>query len=539
MAIVYGIDLGTTFSSIASISEGDDRPSLVVVESALGQGRQLASELFVEAVNGSPAKAFIGQSAVERSITEGEGLHVAHPKRFIGFPASDRPVWMCAGVEYDPVEMSALLLRKLESAIRTGDPAREISVVVTHPRDYKLPKKQAVEDAVSLCGLHLLQTIDEPVAAALAFFRPDAPEPDGKYLVVDLGGGTLDIAVVAIKDGGPPIVVDGYGDQALGGKDWDDALYEQIIASAQAAHPEFPYEREISTQTRRQLRQLATEWKIGFARRTKQIRRFNTVMHTGSELQTPISVERAAWEAACEPLVERCERAIDKALEAARLAADDVELVLPVGGSVRLPKIQELLARKFPGRVAPIDTPTGVQPDYAVAEGAARYALLLAAQSASRSGVSSEPSVLRTAEGGIQTALANAVNVLVADRKLAVVVAQGAPLPASQTRHFVVEDVGAQLTIAFYEGTRDFAPDGEPPSATLSFQTSLDVRSGDGILVTVDVGPSGRIAARVTHEPSGATIESELRVGEATERNGAAPVSQQSRRAKLSTLMII
>ena len=536
MSTVYGIDLGTTFSSCAALAEGDETPTLIVVDGLASTSTQLASEVFVAPVNGTPARAFVGQGAIEQSIGGGEGLHVVHPKRYVGYPADSRPAWFCSGVEYNPVEMSAVILRKIEAAIRARDASSTISVVVTHPRDYQMPKKQVVEDAVSLTGLTLLQTIDEPVAAALAFFRPGDYHNPGKYLVVDLGGGTLDIALLDVDEDKAPKVIGGYGDQQLGGKDWDDALYRLILESGQAAHPEFPYADGLSKQSHRQLKQLATEWKIKFSqqvRKQKEGRRFTSVMHTGSELITPLLVARSDWETQCTPLIDRVSEGITKALAVRSLADDDIELVLPVGGSIRLARVRELLEERFPGRVAPIDCQGGVRPDFAVAEGAARYAAHL------KPANTTTPSVLQVATDAIETSLANAVSVLVADRQLAEVVGQGEALPTAKTRRFTVDSVGAQLVVAFYEGARTFAPLEEAPSATLAFRPDVGVVAGDAIVVEVSVGPSGRISAHVTHERTQATIQSELRVGEhaAAERTGASARDERIR--KLSTLTIL
>ena len=535
--IVYGIDLGTTFCACAAAEAG-------LMETAsvrLDTDYSLPSAVLLSAM-GSKLQAYVGRSAFERFRED--AVLVEFAKRYIGRPPEDSKTWNIAGETFDPVDISALILRKIVRSIELHEQGSTgpIRAVVTHPRDFHQLQKSATAEAVSAAGIDLIETINEPEAASYTYFEPGGERTAGKYLVFDLGGGTLDIAIFDVPTKGRPLLIGGYGMSQLGGKDWDDAMLEEIFSAANEYHRgRFELSRELSLVGLTKLRQKARLWKEKQGRRTKQEEDLSCTLRNGEEVRTPVMIEYGSWERRCEPLVDQCAAAVELALGKAGIRKDQVTRVLPVGGSVRLRTVQSLLQGTFAGRVDPIDVPGHPNVDTVVAEGATRYASYLVAQSAARTTVTGTHAHARLAEieeSFPQSTLAHGINVraLVHDEDaLSSLLKQNTLVPCSTHKEFQIVGDDA-LEVEIFEGPPGPVSPGQRPSAVLKFPPFVKTRQGERVTIHVDVLNSGRITVSAETE-GGESVAGELHAG--STETGASRTHAPSRGRRLALIDVL
>lgn len=369
--IAVGIDLGTTHSLVAAVRSGaaeclPDAQGRVLLPSVvryLGQGgRQIGYDAV--AAQASDARNTI--ASVKRFM--GRGLHdVAQagqlPYEFVQ-PAdgADKVVGgmvslaTADGVK-SPVEVSAEILATLR--YRAEDTFNDdlYGAVITVPAYFDDAQRQATKDAAKLAGIHLLRLINEPTAAAIAYGLDNASE--GIYAVYDLGGGTFDISILRLTQGVFEVIATG-GDSALGGDDYDAALADWVLQQTGAA-VQTPADKAAIRMAARACKEALTA--------TEKVA-FSADLAGGSVL---FDVKRADFEATTSALTARSMAAVRRALRDAQLAKDEVQGVVMVGGSTRMPQVQQAVADFF-GR-APL---TNLNPDEVVALGAAIQANQLA-----------------------------------------------------------------------------------------------------------------------------------------------------------------
>ncbi len=371
MSKVVGIDLGTTNSVVAVVEGGDP----VVIPSAEG-GRLVPS--VVAFTKGG--ERLVGQTAKRQAVVNPENT-IFSIKRFMGRhydeTAAERttvPYKVAEGKsgdvrvkipvngkEYTPQEISAMILGKLKADAEAylGEPVTQ--AVITVPAYFNDSQRQATKDAGRIAGLDVLRIINEPTAAALAYgLDKKASET---ILVFDLGGGTFDVSVLEVGEGVVE-VRSTNGDTHLGGDDWDQRLVDYIA-------DEFKKENGIDLRNDRQalqrLKEAAEKAKI----------ELSTVMET--ELNLPfitadasgpkhlqMKLSRSKFEQLTEDLLNRVKGPFEAALKDAKLKAPDIDEVVLVGGSTRMPMVQELV-RKLTGK----EPNRSVNPDEVVAIGAA------------------------------------------------------------------------------------------------------------------------------------------------------------------------
>ncbi|MBQ3433514.1 MAG: Hsp70 family protein, partial [Selenomonadaceae bacterium] len=223
--ITYGIDLGTTYSCIARL-DANGNPE--VIRNNEDDSNTVASVVFFENEN----NVVVGQAAKENVETDGERV-VQFVKREIG--KRDTRTYEFDGKIYTPVEISALILTRLKNLVEAQGGTIE-DVVITVPAYFGLEERSATRQAGELAGLHVLSLINEPTAAALSYCARQFQE-DRTVLVYDLGGGTFDVTVLKMSmtqnNSGRDVqkikVLATSGDDRIGGKDWDDRLYNHIL----------------------------------------------------------------------------------------------------------------------------------------------------------------------------------------------------------------------------------------------------------------------------------------------------------------------
>ena len=349
----YGIDLGTTYSCIARL---DSNGNPEVIRNNEDDSNTVASVVFFENEN----NVVVGQAAKENVETDGERV-VQFVKREIG--KRDTRTYEFDGKTYTPVEISALILTRLKNLVEAQGGTIE-DVVITVPAYFGLEERSATKQAGELAGLHVLSLINEPTAAALSYCARQFQE-DRTILVYDLGGGTFDVTVVkmsmAQNDSGSDVqkitVLATGGDDRLGGKDWDDRLFNHILHACCDENGLTP--EEVEAETRQDIRSKVEEAKRKLSKKQSAKVRIDV---NGS--RTEITVKRSDFEQMTSDIVAKTMNFVDATLE--KVPAEAIDTVLLVGGSTYMPMIINAVEAKFPSKVQQHD------PDQAVAKGAVK-----------------------------------------------------------------------------------------------------------------------------------------------------------------------
>ena len=365
--IAVGIDLGTTHSLVAAVRHGiaeclPDAQGRVLLPSAVryleNGGRQIGFDALANQ-GADPENTLV---SVKRFM--GRGLKDLNNAAQLPYQFVDSPMVSLqtrAGIK-SPVEVSAEILATLR--FRAEDTFNDdvYGAVITVPAYFDDAQRQATKDAAQLAGLNLLRLINEPTAAAIAYGLDNASE--GVYAVFDLGGGTFDISVLRLTQGVFEVMATG-GDSALGGDDYDQALaawaLSQTVPAGDAA-------KAIDSSDWTLLRLAARACKEALTTQHSAV-----LSATLSQGPIYVSVTRADFNAATASLTQRTLEAVRKTLRDAKLQRDEVKGVVMVGGSTRMPQIQEAVASFF-GQ-APLNN---LNPDEVVALGAAIQANQLA-----------------------------------------------------------------------------------------------------------------------------------------------------------------
>lgn len=346
----YGIDLGTTYSCVASV---DDTGRATITKNAMGNDTT-PSVVYFE----SPTNVVVGEEAKNTAILFPEHV-VALVKRQMG----EQAVYEFHGQEYTPETVSALILRRLAQAAGEHDRTTVEDVVITVPAYFGVTEREATRRAGEIAGLNVLDVVPEPVAAALHYQSLD-PEPKVRHLLVyDLGGGTFDTTVIRVEDNDVRVVCTD-GDHRLGGADWDDKLTDHLLERFTTEYPDFDPGGD---------EQFLQDVSAAAEQLKKSLSVRETARHNLRFAGAAVRVElgRDDFEALTSDLLERTltitERTVKAAEERGVTGFDDVLLV---GGMTRMPAITATLRERFGFE------PHLHEPDLAVAKGAALFALV-------------------------------------------------------------------------------------------------------------------------------------------------------------------
>ncbi len=352
MARAVGIDLGTTNSVIAVLEGGDP----TIVANAEG-GRTTPS-----VVASKDGEILVGEVAKRQAITNPDRT-VRSVKRHMGTDWSIE----ADGKTYTAQEISARILMKLKRDAESflGDTVTD--AVITVPAYFNDAQRQATQEAGRISGLNVLRIINEPTAASLAYGLEK--EHDQTILVFDLGGGTFDVSVLDIGDGVFE-VKSTSGDTRLGGDDWDDAVMEWLVTQFKNDHGVDLGADKMAAQ---RLKEAAEKAKIELSTvsETEINLPFITATAEGP-LHLQYKLTRSEFQKITEDLLGRVEGPVKSAVKDAGISMDDIDHIVMVGGSTRMPAVQELvhrLTQKEPHK--------GVNPDEVVAAGAAIQAGVL------------------------------------------------------------------------------------------------------------------------------------------------------------------
>ena len=348
MAKVIGIDLGTTNSCVAVMEGGDP----VVIANAEGS-RTTPSVVSFQA-NGD---RLVGQVAKRQSITNPDKTIISI-KRHMGTSHKTN----IDGKEYTPQEISAMILQKIKSDAESYLGETVSQAVITVPAYFNDSQRQATKDAGKIAGLEVLRIINEPTAAALAYGL-DKMDTNQKIFVYDLGGGTFDVSILELGDGVFEVKATN-GDTKLGGDDFDQKIIDFIADSFKS---ENGIDLRGDKMALQRLKEAAEKAKIELSSSTQTIINlpFITADATGPK-HIDLTLTRAKFNELTHDLVQRTIEPMKKALSDAGLSIGDIDKVLLVGGSTRIPAVQEAV-KGFTGK----DPSKGVNPDECVAVGAA------------------------------------------------------------------------------------------------------------------------------------------------------------------------
>ena len=354
MGKVIGIDLGTTNSCVAVLEGGEP----VVIANA--EGNRTTPSVVGFAKNG---ERLVGETAKRQAITNPERT-ISSIKRHMG---TDYTVEI-DGKKYTPQDISAMILSKLRADAESYLGEKVTEAVITVPAYFTDSQKQATKDAGKIAGLDVKRIINEPTAASLAYGL-DKDEAQHKILVYDLGGGTFDVSILELGDGVFEVLATN-GDNKLGGDDFDEALLNFMADSFAKENGVDLRNDKMALQRLKEAAEKAKK-ELSSAQTTNVNLPFITVNENGP-LHMNMDITRAKFEQLTEGLVNRTIGPMNKAMADAGVSNSDISKVILVGGSTRIPAVQEAV-KKVTGK----EPFKGINPDECVAIGAAIQAGVL------------------------------------------------------------------------------------------------------------------------------------------------------------------
>ena len=354
MSKVIGIDLGTTNSCVAVLEGGEP----TVITNAEGARTTPSVVAFT-----TKGERLVGETAKRQAITNPDRT-IASIKRHMG----EAYTVDIDGKQYTPQDISAMILAKLKTDAEAYLGEKVTEAVITVPAYFSDAQKQATKDAGKIAGLDVKRIINEPTAASLAYGL-DKDNGSQKILVYDLGGGTFDVSVLELGDGVFEVLATN-GDTHLGGDDFDNALMNFLADSFQKEHGIDLRADKMALQRLKEAAEKAKK-ELSSAQTTKVNLPFITVSSEGP-LHMDMDVTRARFEQLTKDLVDRTIEPMHKAMKDAGVTSADLAKVILVGGSTRIPAVQEAV-KKVTGK----DPFKGINPDECVAIGASIQAGVL------------------------------------------------------------------------------------------------------------------------------------------------------------------
>jgi molecular chaperone DnaK len=369
MGRVLGIDLGTTNSCMAVMEGGEP----VVIPNSEG-GRTTPSVVAFT----KDGERLVGQVAKRQAVTNPENT-IYSIKRFMGrkfeetemerkqvpykvikTPSGDARVEIM-GKQYSPPEISAMILQKLKADAEAHLNEKISDAVITVPAYFNDAQRQATKDAGKIAGLNVLRIINEPTAAALAYGL-DKNKTSQQVMVFDLGGGTFDVSVLDLNEGVYEVKAVA-GDNHLGGDDWDQRIIDWLCDEFKKSNGIDLRKDKMALQ---RLKEAAEKAKIELSSTAKtQINLPYITADASGPQHLNVELSRAKFEQQCDDLLGRCKKPLENALKDAKVSYKDLNQVLMVGGSTRMPAVIELVKQAY-GK----DPNRSINPDECVAVGA-------------------------------------------------------------------------------------------------------------------------------------------------------------------------
>ncbi len=385
--IDFGIDLGTTNSCVA---RWDNESGVIRIFQNNDQMNVTPSAVHIL----KTGRVIVGRRASSALVTDPDNVAVEF-KRWMG--QKDRINFLAAGRDMSAEELSAEILKSLKEDVRRQTGCDMRSAVITVPAAFGALQCEATARAAALAGLDEAPLLQEPIAAAIGY-QANPGDPSQRWLVFDLGGGTLDIAVVSTRDGRLN-VLEHRGNNILGGKDIDKAILDQILLPALRSTfdlPEFSVSDPKLKGLMARLRAKAEEAKIDLSSADNVTISLYDVGEdrSGTPIEMDVSMSRAQLDKISEPLFDKCLQLAEEALDGARVSTDDLDKVLLVGGPSQSPFLREMLKDRIGSRID-----FSADPMTVVGRGAATYASTLEIKDTPRPQVRQSGSSHSTAVG--------------------------------------------------------------------------------------------------------------------------------------------
>lgn len=467
-----GIDLGTTYCAVSRLNGAGHSEMILNYD---GEVLTPSVVLFED------DQTFVGKEARRRGVTKADRLAEA-VKRDMGSAVCARPI---RGEYLPPEVIQACVLRQLrEDIVRVVGP--DHVAVITVPAYFDEPRRKATADAGEMAGLDVLDIVNEPTAAALAFgedlgYLTPAGEPREplSVLVYDLGGGTFDVTLIRLAPGDVRTLATD-GDVLLGGRDWDQRLAEYAADAFAREHGDDV--RGDPANWQRLLVEVEEAKRTLTARQQAIIR----VEHAGRFTAVPVT--RELFEELTADLLERTAYTTRLVLKTARLKWPDVSRILLVGGSSRMPMVGRMI-QQLSG-IVPERT---VNPDEAVARGAAIYAGYLLAK---RDGDEKRPDFEVTDVNAHSLGI-EGVDPRTGARRNAILIPRNTPLPVAKTREFITRMANQRsIALRVLEGESTCPDDCTAIGRTVIDDLPVGLPQGWPIKVTYQYGANGRLSVR-------------------------------------------
>ncbi|TMM40280.1 MAG: molecular chaperone DnaK [Actinobacteria bacterium] len=355
MARAVGIDLGTT-NSVVSVLEGGE-PTVI----ANAEGSRTTPSIVAFARNG---EVLVGEVAKRQAVTNPDRT-IRSVKREMGTSWSID----IDGKKYTPQEISARVLMKLKRDAEAYLGETITDAVITVPAYFNDAQRQATKEAGEIAGFNVLRIVNEPTAAALAYGL-DKGSKEQTVLVFDLGGGTFDVSLLEIGEGVIEVKATS-GDNHLGGDDWDERVIDHLVKTFRGQHGVDLSKDKMAMQ---RLREAAEKAKIELSAATTTSINLPYITGGGESgpLHLDIQLSRAEFQRMTQDLLDRCKGPFEQAIKDAGIKVADIDHVILVGGSTRMPAVSDLV-KQLTGK----EPNKGVNPDEVVAVGAALQAGVL------------------------------------------------------------------------------------------------------------------------------------------------------------------
>ncbi|MBI5608217.1 MAG: Hsp70 family protein [Deltaproteobacteria bacterium] len=452
---IVGIDLGTTFSLVSVLENGVPR----VLPNALGETLTPSAVSLDE-----QGRVLVGAAARARATTHPEHTALSF-KRDMGSDA----LYSLGGKKFTPIELSALLLKALKAEAEHALGTTIDEAVITVPAYFGDAQRQATRAAGQIAGLQVDRIINEPTAAAMAYGLHERHR-EFKAVVLDLGGGTFDVTVLEVLEGVIEVQASA-GDSRLGGDDFDQALVERLAAQLQAEHGADPL---TLPQTRARLREAAEAAKKRLSDADQTLVPLFELAVGKQVVSVELPLHRRDAESAWAPLLERIQAITLRALRDANLKPAQVDEVLLVGGSTRLPCVGRLASQIF-GRLPLRKLP----PDEAVALGAAVQAGLKQDDAALDDVI-----VTDIAPFSLGTSTLQRMGGLEARGLFVPLIERGTVIPCSRAKRFVTAlDDQTEITVDAYQGEHAMA--------------AQNHKLGEYVVRDVPKGPAGQESVEI------------------------------------------